>query len=172
MMVSERQARIGRGRVALAAAIMAALIGGGNALAETQSRDVSGFDRITFALPGSLTVSRGETFELSIDADSEDLERIETEVDGSALRIGWDEGMFGLFGGKPEGPIHVRVSLPALQALEVAGSGDVDAGNWLAESSAPPVRRRRASTARTSAPTTRSSAPRFPTSTSPEDRTG
>lgn len=104
------------------------------AVAETEVRDVSGFERVLFALPGNLTIEQGDRFEVLVDAEPDDLERIETRVNGEELAIRWDQGLLGMWGGSPDGRIAVRITLPQLAGLEVAGSGDVEAGSWLAES--------------------------------------
>jgi hypothetical protein len=115
-----------RGLAAVALVTVAA-----SGLAEV--RDVAGFDRVMFALPGELVLERGDDYEVVVEAADEDLERIETRVRGSELTIRWNERAFGLFGNRPKGPIAVRVRLPELRGLEVAGSGDVDGGAWVSE---------------------------------------
>ncbi|MEQ8860270.1 MAG: head GIN domain-containing protein [Pseudomonadales bacterium] len=99
------------------------------AAAETENRDVAPFDRVAFALPGTLTLERGEAHRVTVEALPEDLERIETRVSGSELTLAWKAGRWFWHQG-PEGEIRVRVVLPALTALALNGSGDVDAGSW------------------------------------------
>lgn len=117
----------GRAGAALALAGMAFAAG-----AETQERSAEDFDRVMFALPGQLTLERGDAFQLEIDAHPDDFERIETRVSGAELAIRWNDGLFNLFDG-PKDPVKVRVTLPALRGLEVAGSGDVEGGDWVAD---------------------------------------
>lgn len=116
----------GRGLVAVV--LWAAAAGAG-----AEIRDVDGFDRVVFALPGKLTLQRADDHTLEIEASAEDLEHIQTRVRGGQLSIQWREGARGWFGGRPEGPITVRVGLPELHGLEVAGSGNVEGGTWLSE---------------------------------------
>jgi len=104
------------------------------AVADTEERDLAGFDGVLFALPGTMIIEQGEGFEVLIDAQPEDLERIETKVSGDELVVRWDQGLLGMWGGRPEGPIRIRITMPELDSLEVAGSGDVEVGGWLAES--------------------------------------
>lgn len=130
------EARKGRriAGIGLAGCMMLAwLAGADTAAAGEQVRDVTGFDRVMFALPGKLTLIRGDAHEVVVDATEEDLERIETRVRGETLEVRWRDGVFDFFGGRPEGPIDVRVTLPALRGLEVAGSGEVQGGSWLSE---------------------------------------
>jgi hypothetical protein len=103
-------------------------------LAESERREHVGFDAVVFAVPGSLELVRGDQFEVLIEAEAEDLERIATRVSGHELSVRWQQGMLGMWSGDPEGSIAVRVTLPALTRLEVAGSGDVEAGSWSTES--------------------------------------
>lgn len=107
----------------------------GPVLAETEQRQAADFARVWFGLPGTLTLEQGDEFQVQVEADPDDLQRIETSVRGDTLNIRWKEGLFGMLGGEPHGEgIQVRVVLPALQGLELAGSGDVHGGSWLAES--------------------------------------
>ena len=118
------------GKALAAVAVLGMAVAAG-ALSEV--RDLEGFDRIMFALPGKLTLERGDEFEVVIDAVQEDLDRIETRVRGDELSIRWKEGLFGVLGGRPADDIAVRVTLPGLVGLELAGSGDVEGGSWLSE---------------------------------------
>lgn len=106
---------------------------GAAALAEVEERALEGFERVVFALPGNLVLQRGDAHRVVLEGLPGDLERIETRVSGKELAIRWDDGLLGMFGGRPEGQIQVRVTLPGLRALEVAGSGDVEGGSWLSE---------------------------------------
>ncbi|HEX7038093.1 MAG TPA: head GIN domain-containing protein [Pseudomonadales bacterium] len=115
-------------------ALLAALLLAGGTVRAAEQRSVSGFDRVMFALPGQLTLQQGDAFVLEIDAAEEDLERVETRVQDNELAIRWREGVRGWAGARDHGPIEVRLTLPALRSLEVAGSGDVDGGSWLGES--------------------------------------
>ncbi len=102
-------------------------------LAETQTRAVDEFRRVAFALPGSLILEQGDEYRLVVEGRAEDLEKVETEVSGETLSIRWREGWFGVFGAAPDGEIRVRVTAPTLEALELAGSGRVSGGAWLAQ---------------------------------------
>lgn len=113
--------------------LLTALLLAGAAARAAEQRPVNGFDRVTFELPGQLTLQQGDDFALEIDAAAEDLERIETRVQGGELAIGWRDGVFGWAGSRTHGPIAIRLTLPELRGLEVAGSGDVAAGSWLGE---------------------------------------
>jgi hypothetical protein len=126
----EERAMIGMCRICL----MLAWALAAGAIAETEVRDVTGFERVLFALPGNLSVEQGGNFEVVVEAEPDDLERIETQVNGDELAIRWDQGLLGMWGGSPGGRIAVRVTMPQLEGLEVAGSGDVEAGSWLTES--------------------------------------
>lgn len=115
----------------LAAAAMAA--------ADIETRTLSGFDRVVFALPGQLTLVRGERHEVILEARPDDLERIVTVVSGGELTLRWDDGLLG-WGGGPDGEITARVTLPALAGVTVAGSGSVAGTSWEAPALALEVR--------------------------------
>lgn len=109
------------------------LLAAGSAGAAEARRDLQDFDAVVFALPGTLTLQRGDSYEVVIDASDEDMGRIESEVRGSELVLRWSDGPFKLFN-RGDRRVRVRVTLPELRALEVAGSGDVEGGTWLSES--------------------------------------
>jgi hypothetical protein len=52
-----------------------------------ESRNVSGFSKIEFRIPGKLYLRQGSAEKVEIEASKEMLSRIETEVDGSRLII-------------------------------------------------------------------------------------
>lgn len=126
-----RQQRTVRGLLPLLMLLL--LPGFAGAASQTEVRRLDGFSRISFALPGQLTLRRGGSVEVVVEAAPGDLKRIRTEVRGDELAIGWDDGVPGMFRGDPAGDIQVRVTLPALQELDVSGSGRVDGGTWLSE---------------------------------------
>lgn len=104
----------------------------GPAAAATGDRPLDAFDRLSFALPGTLTLERGGSHQVTIDADPEDLPHIDTRVSGGELHITWDDGSFGRSRG-PSGPIALHLVTPELRAVAIAGSGDVVGSEWQAE---------------------------------------
>ena len=60
--------------------------GSGNTASET--RDVSGFTEVSLEVPSTLYIEQGDTESLTIEADDNVLELIETEVVGSRLTLG------------------------------------------------------------------------------------
>ncbi|MEZ5557503.1 MAG: head GIN domain-containing protein [Pseudomonadales bacterium] len=124
---------IWRRRPLQVAALVALLAIANLALAATESRDVAGFERIEFSLPGELVLEQGD-FGVTLEGKTDDLEKVVTEVSGKKLEVRWRHG--GWLGWGNDGPddkIRVVVSLPLLTGLEIAGSGDAGGGTWNAE---------------------------------------
>jgi len=101
---------------------------------ERQTRSVDAFTSVTFAVPGTLHLRQGEPQSVDVEAPGDALDRIETVVDGNQLTVQSenDEGLSGLFdwltgGGESADtpPIDVYVTVPTVEGLSVAGSGDV-----------------------------------------------
>jgi hypothetical protein len=59
----------------------------GSGVVVSERRDVTGFDKIYCRSDGALLVTQGDTESLTIEADNNLLERIETKVEGGELRI-------------------------------------------------------------------------------------
>ena len=96
---------------------------------ERETRDVEAFTTVGFAISGTLYISQGETHTVEIEADEDVLELIETVVTDGRLRIrstqetSWLSWLWG--GNEREGTADVYVTLPSLDGVSVAGSGDV-----------------------------------------------
>lgn len=88
------------------------------------SRDflLEGFDSVSLAGSDNVTVSTGKQFSVRATGDVATLDRLDIRVEGGALRVGRrrDAG-FG-FSGRA---VQIAVSMPAMRAGAVAGSGDL-----------------------------------------------
>ena len=91
----------------------------------TETRDVSGFDAIELSGFGSMHIEQGEDYEVELSGSESVLDRTETEVRGSTLRIGqyrqWS--IWPFFTGPQR--LDVRVTVPSLERVTVSGAGDV-----------------------------------------------
>ncbi len=87
--------------------------------AQTEERNVSGFDEISYSLPGKLIIEQGNTESLRIKADKDDLEKIITKVEGDHLRIYAKNGNYHM------NDVEIFVTVKELEAISLAGSGDV-----------------------------------------------
>jgi hypothetical protein len=82
---------------------------------------VSGFDRVELAGPYDVRVSVGGAPSVRAEGDEADLERLEVRVENGRLLIGSKRGSWS-----SRGKVIVHVTVPNLQAAEVAGSGNMD----------------------------------------------
>lgn len=94
--------------------------GSGSSAVET--REVSGFRKVAYSLPGELTIVRGDAGEVRIEADDNLVPRIETRVRNGVLEIGSGGSTL-----RPSGPLRVRLTTPALEGVIATGAGSVDA---------------------------------------------
>ncbi len=94
------------------------------AFADNEKRDVSSFSKISLRVPGKLYVTQGNSQSIRIEAKSETLERIITEVRNDALVIRFpkENNFWNRF--KP-GEITIHVTCPDIEGLAVSGSGDI-----------------------------------------------
>ncbi len=95
--------------------------GSGNVTSETRS--VSGFDKVTLAGMGELTITQGETEALEIEAEDNLLPYIESKVRGDTLEIGFKSGELKSF--VPTEPIKYHLTVKDIRAVTLSGSGDI-----------------------------------------------
>jgi len=128
--------RLGSVSTALLLLTIAVLAGPSSASAQDvprQTRSVDAFTQVALAVPGTLHLRQGETQSVELQAPDEGLDRIESVVEGNQLTIrsGTDDGLSGLFDWLTGDTAHdapsidVYVTMPAVEGLTVAGSGDI-----------------------------------------------
>jgi hypothetical protein len=96
----------------------------------TETREVSGFERVVLEEYGELVITQGDQASLTIEADEDVLSRIETEVKDGTLTIGiggtwWDRlGMVlsDVFSGRK---IVYQLAVTELTGVTVSGAGRV-----------------------------------------------
>jgi cytoskeletal protein CcmA (bactofilin family) len=93
----------------------------------TEERKVSGFDAVVFEGLGELTITQGDREALTIEAESNLISRITSEVKGSTLYIGLRPSLVGI-SIVPTKPIRHDLRVRDIRALEVTGLGSVSAG--------------------------------------------
>jgi hypothetical protein len=86
-----------------------------------ENRSVGDFSAIVFAISGDLYLSQGDKNEVIIEADSEVLEKITTEVRGSALVIEFEKW----YNQNNRGKINVYVTIKSLEKITLTGSGNI-----------------------------------------------
>jgi Putative auto-transporter adhesin, head GIN domain len=89
----------------------------------SEPRDVSSFDEVELRGVGNLSIQQADNESLSVEAEQDVLPKIRTEVENSRLIIG-PEPNTTINTAKP---INYRLTVKELNALEVSGSGDVEA---------------------------------------------
>jgi len=93
--------------------------GSGNLVSET--RDVSGFNNIVLAGMGDLEIKVGDAESLTVEADDNVIDHIESYVSGSTLHIGFQR-FFNIF---PSSGITYILTVKELNSVEISGYGDV-----------------------------------------------
>lgn len=93
-------------------------------MAQTREvRNVDNFTKISFGFPGKLYLKQGSPQKVELEGDKDVLEEVETEVDGSRLKIGregkWSNWNFG------DAKITVYITVPNIDGVSVSGSGDI-----------------------------------------------
>lgn len=110
--------------------VLGTIEGSGNVTTET--RQVSGFDRIALSNMGVVVLTQGETEGLIVRADDNLMEYVVTEVRDGTLRIGLTQkASLGSF--RPTEPIVFDVSVRDLSGLSVSGSGSIEVGRLVTD---------------------------------------
>ncbi len=95
---------------------------GGSNVVVTEERQVSGFNRVDMAGIGFLVVEFGDTEALTIEAEENIMDYIQTNVVGQELIIKLEEGR----NYHPTEPIKFYLTVIELDELEVSGLGNVE----------------------------------------------
>ena len=98
---------------------------------KTEQRNVSGFTSIEVGGPFQVTITQGSDFKVSVTADDNLMEYIETRLNGQTLEI-IEKDNFSLRGTKG---IQVAVQMPEVKDLSLAGSGLIAATSTLKSNS-------------------------------------
>jgi hypothetical protein len=93
----------------------------------TATRGVSGFDRVVFEGLGEVTIVQSDRESLTIEAESNVMGRITTEVTSDTLYIGWKSGPFGL-SVVPTKPVRYHLTVRDVRVLGLTGLGSIYAG--------------------------------------------
>jgi hypothetical protein len=94
------------------------------AKADTQDRHLTGFSAVSVAGSYDVYITQGSTESVKVDAPSEIIDRIVTEVQGGVLKIYTKDGTnWNNWGGNKKMIIYVAIK--NVNAVSLAGSGDV-----------------------------------------------
>lgn len=94
----------------------------------TETRDVSNFSHITLAGIGDVYVTQGEDVSVRIEAEDNLIPYFETAVQGDTLTIGIKNEYMGV-SLHPLKPVKFYVTTPKIEAVKLAGSGNIIAGD-------------------------------------------
>lgn len=89
-----------------------------------ETRNVSGFTRLSYRVPGKLYLKQGSPQKVELEGPADILKEIETEVSGDKLIIG-RENRWMDWGWGDKVNLTVYVTMPNIEAVSVAGSGDL-----------------------------------------------
>jgi hypothetical protein len=104
----------------------------GSGVLVTEQRDVSGFDRVSFEGFGTLIITHGSKESLTIEAEDNILPRIETNVRGGTLEIGFDTDRW-LDIVRPTKSITYTLTVITLDGIALSGAGSIEASGIDAE---------------------------------------
>ena len=104
----------------------------GSGVLVTEQRDVSGFDRVSFEGFGTLIITHGSKESLTIEAEDNILPRIETNVRGGTLEIGFDTDRWQDII-RPTKSITYTLTVITLDGIALSGAGSIEASGIDAE---------------------------------------
>jgi len=93
----------------------------------SETRDVTGFDRVTLKGVGQIKLAQAEAWSLRIEADEQVLPQISAVVEGTTLMIRYEVSWSLLNVGFLR-PIEFHITCPALAALSIEGAGTAIGG--------------------------------------------
>jgi hypothetical protein len=91
--------------------------------ATKRSYNLTGFNGVSLAGSQDVIVSVGPAHSVRAEGEAEMLDRLDMSVEGRSLRIGMKRGNWLNFGSRSK--TRIFVTLPAIEAAAVAGSGDM-----------------------------------------------
>jgi len=111
-------------KVLLAALLFAGTTG---AYADTQDRHLSGFHAVQISASFDVYITQGGTESVKVDAPSDVIDKIITEVDGGVLKIRTKDNIFnwGSWFNNSHKKILIYVAVKDINAVGISGSSDV-----------------------------------------------
>lgn len=98
----------------------------GNGIPATEIRRAEGFNEIESSGDFKVTVVPGNNYSLIVNAESNLLPYIQTNVNGRTLKIKTG----GVHMLRQNLPIEIQIVCPELQGIDLSGSGSVETGNY------------------------------------------
>jgi hypothetical protein len=100
----------------------------GSGISKTETRNVTGFNKIDASGAINLEIAVQKDFNVTVEADDNLLANIKTEVSGGILKI-YTEDRISI-----KTRINVRISMPAIEGLEISGVSRADVTNVKSDS--------------------------------------
>ncbi len=101
----------------------------GNGIPKTEFRNAEGFDEVVSSGDFHVNVIAGNTYSVEVTAESNLLPYIETDVNGSTLKIR-TRGVHSL---RQNDPIEIYITTPVLNGLSISGSGYIKTDSFLSD---------------------------------------
>lgn len=95
----------------------------GSGTAKTETRNVSDFDKVEASGAINVEITIEKDFSVSVEADDNLLANIKTEVSGDTLKIFSEDRI------SAKTRINVRISMPAIERLEISGASNGTVAN-------------------------------------------
>jgi hypothetical protein len=95
----------------------------GSGVPVTETREISNFDRVELKSIGELTIIQGEPESLTIEAESNIVRRVKTDVWGGTLTIEFTGGILGDV--IPTEPIRYELTMKDISGLKLSGAGRI-----------------------------------------------
>ncbi len=87
--------------------------------ANSETRDIKNFTEIKFTISGDLFLTQGNSYSVKIEGNEEDVKNIVTEKEGNSVTIRYIKNY------KNRGKVNVLITLPKLNSVTLAGSGNI-----------------------------------------------
>jgi hypothetical protein len=88
---------------------------------EKETRNMKGFDRVSFGIAGDLKIKIGQEFSVVLEGEKSDIEEVTTEVSGDKLIIKNENWHFNF-----RNKVNIYITMPELKGLGVSGSGKAE----------------------------------------------
>ena len=98
--------------------------GGGAAQMTQRSYQLAGFTGVSVAGPHDVVVTVGPAHSVRAEGPADLLDRLEIKLDGRNLEIGTKKEKWSM-GSRLKGKARIHVTMPAIEAASIAGSGDI-----------------------------------------------
>ena len=101
--------------------VLAIIVTGFASGQQRETRNLRGFDRVSFGIAGNLIIKFGPEFNVVLEGNQRDLEEVVTEISGDKLIIKQESWRF-----RSEDKVMVTITMPEITGLSVSGSGNAE----------------------------------------------